>query len=114
MKSSQGGFMNGKVMFVVIAVLVGAIGYYLWSQIPPTPKEQTLSGYTQGLQNSEKKAQTVASTANVENVQQAVEKYKVMKGTNPPSLQDLVPEYLDHVPGGLQYDAGTGTVSAAQ
>jgi len=43
-----------------------------------------------------------------------VEKYKGDKGTLPASLQDLVPNYIDHIPGGLQYDPGTGKVTVAQ
>ncbi|HEY5039145.1 MAG TPA: hypothetical protein VIJ93_08760 [bacterium] len=104
----------GKIIFAVVVLVVGAVGYYLWNQVPDTPKEQTLTGYTQGLKDSEDKAKAVAATTNVENVQGAVHKYSSMKGSNPASLQDLVPEYLDHVPGGVNYDPATGTVSAAQ
>jgi hypothetical protein len=93
---------------------VGAGGYYLWNQIPDTPKSQTLGGYTQTLHNDEVRAQAVASSVNSSSVDQAIRKYKADKGNFPASLQDLVPDYLDHVPGGFQYDASTGAVSPAQ
>jgi hypothetical protein len=56
----------------------------------------------------------VASSVNHSSVDEAIRKYKSDKGNLPASLQDLVPDYLDHVPGGLQYDSSTGTVSPAQ
>jgi hypothetical protein len=101
-----------KVIWVLIILAVAGGAYYFWNQIPDTPKEATLSGYTNTLHNQEMKAQAVASSTNVTSVQQAVNTYKANKGVVPPSLQDLVPDYMDHVPGGLQYDASTGTVSA--
>jgi len=106
--------MGWKFIFLIALVVVGWIAYYLWNQIPETPKSQTLSGYTQALQNDLKKAERVASNANVENVQGAVNKYRSMKGASPASLQDMVPEFMDHIPGGLNYDPATGTVSASQ
>lgn len=106
--------MNSKLFWLLLLVLVGGIGYYIWSQIPDTPKSQTLGGYTQTLHNDEVRAQAVASSTNLSSVQQAVNKYRADKGSLPASLQDLSPDYLDHVPGGLQYDASTGTVSVAQ
>ena len=106
--------MSWKFILVVVILIGGGIGYYLWTQVPETPKEQTLTGYTQGLKASEDKAAAVASTVNVENVQAAVEKYKSMKGSNPPDLHALVPEYIDHIPGGVAYDPATGTCSAVQ
>lgn len=106
--------MSWKFIFFVVVMVGVAVGYYLWKQIPPTPPEQTLPGYTNALKNDLKKAEAVALNANVENVQGAVNKYRSYKGASPASLQDLVPEFLDHIPGGLNYDPATGTVSAAQ
>jgi hypothetical protein len=103
----------GKLILFAVVLAAGSIGYLLWNTKPDTPPQQTLTGYTQGLQSSEQKAEAVASGANVENVRMAVEKYKNEKGASPASLQDLVPNYLDHVPGGVQYDPATGVVSAA-
>lgn len=105
--------MGWKSIFFLALLIAGGIGYYLWGKIQEAPKEATLPGYTNALRNDELKAQAVAGQANVENVQGAVNKYRSLKGTAPASLQDLVPEFLDHIPGGLQYDASTGTVSAA-
>jgi hypothetical protein len=104
----------GKLILVVVVLVGGAIGYYLWNQVPETPKDATLTGYTQGLKESEDKARAVASTSNVENVQGAINKYRAMKGSNPATLQDLVPDYIDHIPGGVAYDPATGNASAAQ
>lgn len=106
--------MGWKTVFIVALLIVGAIGYFLWGKVQEAPPEATLPGYTNALKNDELKAQTAASTANVLTVQEAVNKYREMKNSNPSSLQDLVPEYLDHIPGGLQYDASTGTVSPIQ
>jgi hypothetical protein len=106
--------MSSKLIWLLVLVAAGAGGYYLWHQIPDTPKSQTFTGYTQNLQNDVVKAQTAASSMNTTSVQEAVKKYKVDKGSLPASLQDLVPDFLDHVPGGLQYDPATGAVSAAQ
>jgi len=106
--------MGWKTVFVLALLIVGAVGYYLWGVIQEAPKEATLPGYTNALKNDELKAQAAAATSNVQTVQEAVNKYRTMKNSNPSSLQDLVPEYLDHIPGGLQYDSSTGTVSAAQ
>lgn len=106
--------MGWKSVFAIALLIVGAIGYYLWGKVEKAPKEATLPGYTNALKNDELKAQAAASTANVQTVQEAVNKYREMKNSNPASLQDLVPEYLDHIPGGVQYDASTGTVSAVQ
>ena len=103
----------GKLILFAVVLAAGSLGYLLWNTKPDTPPQQTLTGYTQGLQSSEQKAEAVASGANVENVRMAVEKYKSEKGAPPASLQDLVPSYLDHVPGGVQYDPATGAVSAA-
>ena len=66
----------GKLIFAVVLLVGGAIGYYLWNQVPETPKDATLTGYTQGLKHSEEKAQAVANTANVEIVQGAINKYQ--------------------------------------
>jgi len=106
--------MSSKLFWLLLLLALGAGGYYIWKQIPDTPKNQTLGGYADTLHNDEVKAQAVASSTNVVSVQQAVDKYKADKGSLPASLQDLVPDYLDHVPGGLQYDSSTGTVSVAQ
>ena len=106
--------MSWKFILIVVALIGGSIGYYLWHQVPDTPKEQTPAGYIQNLQRSEQKAKDAVSTANLQDVQNAVEKYKTEKGAFPPSLQDLVPQFLDHVPGGFQYDPATGVVSVAQ
>ena len=106
--------MSWKFILVVVILIGGGIGYYLWNQVPETPKDATLTGYTQNLQRDEQKARAAVSTDNVQQVQQAIEKYKTMKGSNPASLQDLVPEYIDHIPGGVTYDAASGTASAVQ
>ena len=101
----------GKLILFAVVLAAGSVGYLLWNTKPETPPQQTFTGYTQGLQSSEQHAEAAASTANLENVRMAVEKWRNEKGSNPASLQDLVPNYLDHVPGGVQYDPATGTVS---
>ena len=106
--------MDWKVIFLVALLIVGGVGYYLWGKVEQAPPEATLPGYTNALKNDEIKAQAAAATANIGIVQEAVHKYHSMKGSLPATLQDLVPEYIDHIPGGLQYDAATGTVSVAQ
>lgn len=106
--------MGWKTIFVLALLIAGGIGYYLWGTIKQAPESATLPGYTNALKNDEIKAQAAAATSNVQTVQEAVNKYRGMKGSNPSALQDLVPDYLDHIPGGLQYDASTGTVSAGQ
>ena len=103
-----------KVIWVVVILAIAGVSYYVWNQIPDTPKSQTLGGYVHTLQNDEMKAKAVASTMNHNSVDDAVRKYKADKGAYPASLQDLVPDYLDHVPGGVQYDPATGAVSGAQ
>jgi hypothetical protein len=101
-----------KVIWLLVFLALGGAAYYFWKQVPDTPKEATLGGYVNTLHNDEVKAQAVASSTNVISVQQIVNKYKTDKGSFPSSLQDLVPDYLDHVPGGLQYDSTTGMVAA--
>lgn len=105
--------MNPKIFWLLLVVLLGGVGYYIWLQIPDTPKSQTLGGYVENLHADEKRAQAVAVSVNLSEIQRAVEKYKGDKGNLPASLQDLVPDYMDHVPGGLQYDSSTGAVSPA-
>ena len=105
--------MNPKLFWLLLIVLLGGVGYYIWSQIPDTPKSQTLGGYVENLHADEQRAQAVASSVNLSEIKRAVEKYKADKGALPASLQDLVPDYMDHVPGGLQYDSATGAVSPA-
>jgi len=104
----------GKLIFVVVVLVVGGVGYYLWNQTPDTPKDATLDGYAHSLQNDEAKARAAVATSNIQTVQEAVRKYQTMKGSLPPTLQALAPEYIDHIPGGLQYDPATGTVTVAQ
>ena len=106
--------MGWKFIILVAVLIVGGIGYYLWNQTPDVPKEATLDGYAHSLQRDEQKAQAAASTANLDVLRVAIEKYRSMKGSNPSSLQDLVPEYIDHIPGGVQYDPASGTVSPVQ
>jgi hypothetical protein len=106
--------MNMKLIFLLIVLVGGGVGYYLWNQVPDTPKEATLPGYTKALQEDEKKARVAAATANLASVQEAVNKYHAEKGSWPASLQDTAPTYIDHIPGGLEYDSATGTVSVAQ
>jgi predicted negative regulator of RcsB-dependent stress response len=106
--------MSWKFIFFVAIAIAGWVGWYIWKQVPETPVSQTLPGYTKALQRSQAKAETVASNANVLLVQEAVNKYRALKGSTPASLQDLVPELIDHIPGGVVYDPATGTVSAAQ
>jgi len=106
--------MSWKFILVVVILVVGGVGYYIWNQTPDVPKEATLDGYAHSLQRDEQKAQSVASSTNVQLVKEALEKYKSMKGANPASLQDLVPDYIDHIPGGVQYDPASGTVSPVQ
>jgi len=101
-----------KLFILLVILVLGGIGYYLWDTMQKAPKEATLPGYVNTLHNDELKAQAVAGHANVEIVQQAVNSYKNQKGTAPAALQDLVPDFIDHIPGGVQYDASTGTVSA--
>lgn len=104
----------GKLILLLVVLIAGGVGYYLFNQAPPPPKDATLGGYAHSLQNDEAKARAAVATTNIQAVQEAIGKYRTMKGGNPASLQDLVPEYIDHIPGGLQYDASTGTVSVAQ
>ena len=107
--------MSWKLILLVAVLIAGGVGYYLMNQAPAPPqKEPSLDSYAHSLQNDEAKARAAVATTNIQSVQEAVGKYRTMKGSNPSSLQDLVPDYLDHVPGGLQYDASTGTVSVAQ
>jgi hypothetical protein len=106
--------MNFKFALLLMVLISGGIGYYLWNKIPDTPKEATLPGYTKTLQQYEQKAGNTAATANLASVREAVNKYHSEKDAWPASLQDLAPTYIDHIPGGLQYDPATGTVSVAQ
>jgi hypothetical protein len=106
--------MSGKLILLLVVLVVGGGGYYLMNQAPAVPKDATLDGYAHSLQNDEAKARAAAATMNIQAVEEAVRKYRTMKGSNPATLQDLVPEYIDHIPGGFQYDASTGTVSVAQ
>jgi len=101
-----------KLFILLVIVVVGGIGYYLWTVVESAPKEATLPGYANALQRDEQRAQAVAGHANIEIVQQAVNSYKSQKGAPPATLQDLVPDFIDHIPGGVQYDPATGTVSA--
>ena len=105
--------MSGKFILAVVVLVGGLVGYYLWNQVPPPPKDATLGGYVNTLNVAEQKAKSVASADNVKEAQGAIERYKVDKGTNPPSLQDLVPMYMERVPGNVAYDPGSGTVTAA-
>ncbi len=104
----------GKLFLILLVLVLAGVGWYLWTIVAEAPKEATLPGYTNALKNDEQKAQRVAGAANAENVQGAVEKYRSMKGSNPSSLQDLVPDYIDHIPGGILYDPATGKVSSGQ
>jgi hypothetical protein len=106
--------MISKLFWLLVLVALGWGAYYFWNQIPDTPKNQTLGGYVDTLQRDEAKAKVAASNVNVTIVQQAINKYKADKGNLPASLQDLAPDYLDHIPGGVQYDPSTGAVSPAQ
>ena len=106
--------MGWKSLFVFLLLLIAGIAYYLWNVLKEAPQDATPTGYTNALKNDLTKAQNVAGAANLDTVKSAVEKYRSDKGSLPSSLQDLVPNYLDHVPGGLQYDSSTGTVSVAQ
>lgn len=105
--------MNWKFIIVLMALVGGSIGYYLWHKVPEVPEKNTLGGYTKTLQIAEQKADAVSSAMNVKEAQGAVDRYRSEKGSTPASLQDTVPEFMDHVPGGLVYDASTGTVTAA-
>ena len=35
--------MSWKIIIVIVALIGGAVGYYLWTQVPETPPEQTSS-----------------------------------------------------------------------
>ncbi len=100
-----------KLFILILVLVVGGIGYYLWTVVESAPKEATLPGYTQTLHNDEQKAREVMGHANLDAIRGAITNYRSQKGTNPASLQDLVPDFIDHIPGGIQYDPGTGTVS---
>lgn len=104
----------GKFIFGVVILVLAGVAYLMWSKMEEAPKEATYDSYTKRVVAQEQKAKDVASSTNVENVHDAVEKYKSMKGGNPASLQDLVPEFLDHIPGGVGYDSASGAVSAIQ
>jgi hypothetical protein len=103
--------MNWKFIFVVVLLVVGGVGFYLFNQEPPKPPEP--DPMTERLHRYQDKAQVAVSADRVADVQAAIERYKVSKEANPTSLEDLVPHYLDHVPAGLQYDPASGVVSAA-
>lgn len=105
--------MSWKWILVVAVLVVGGGAYYLIHQQPDIPKEATLDSYTKRVVEQEHKAEVAVSADKVKDAQAAVERYKADKESNPPSLQDLVPHYMDHVTGGLQYDPATGVVSAA-
>ncbi len=105
--------MNWKFIIVLMAAVGGWVGYYLWHKIPDVPKEATYDAYTKNVIAQEQKAKDVVSVDNVKDMQNAVERYRSEKSALPSSLQDLVPEFTDHVPGGLAYDPSTGVVSAA-
>ena len=106
--------MNWKTIVVIVVLLLGGLIYYLKSTTPENPKETAVGGYVNGLQQDEAKAREAAGLANLNIVKGAVEKYRMEKGSNPASLQDLVPNYMDHVPGNVTYDPSSGTVSVAQ
>jgi hypothetical protein len=106
--------MSWKAVFLLALFVVGAIGYFLWGKIEQAPPEATLPGYTNALKNDELKAQAAVAGAQLEGVKSAVEKYRSDKGSLPPTLQDLVPNYIDHIPGGITYDPSSGNVSVAQ
>ena len=106
--------MDWKVIFLLALLIAGGVGYYLWGKVEQAPPEATLPGYTNALKNDEAKAQAAAASMNLQAVQEAVRKYHEAKGSFPAALQDVAPEFIDHVPGGLQYDPATGTVSVAQ
>lgn len=77
----------GKLFFLLLLLVLGGVGYYLWTTMEAAPPEATLPGYANALRNDEHRAQVAASGMNTENVQAAVEKYKNMKGSLPGSLQ---------------------------
>ena len=103
-----------KLLLLLVVMGVGAAGYYVWNMAPPTPQDATFSGYTQRVITSEQKAKAVVSESSLKDVQDAIEKYKTDKGSLPGSLQDLVPSFIDHIPGGIGYDPASGAVSAIQ
>ena len=106
--------MGWKAIFLLALLVAGAIGYYLWEKVEQAPPEATLPGYTNALKNDEIKAQAAAAGAQLDVVKSGVEKYHSDKGSFPAALQDLVPNYIDHIPGGITYDPATGNVSVAQ
>lgn len=104
----------GKFIVVVALLIGGGIFYYLWNKEPGERKDTSLDKYMDRTLAAERKASAVLTADRLRNIQSAVDRYRVdHAGSPPPSLQDLVPQYLAHVPGGLQYDPASGTVSAA-
>jgi len=103
--------MSWKFIAVVAVVVAGAVGYYLWTKTPEVPESSTFKGYTRSLTAAEQKAQAVLEADRFARVREAVEKFKMEKGEYPATLQDLVPNFIGQVPGGLSYDPSSGTVS---
>ena len=103
--------MSWKVIIVLAAVVAGTIGYYIWNKTPDVPEDATFRGYTRNLTAAEQKAQAVLDADRFARVREAVEKYKMEKGEYPATLQDLVPQFMGQIPGGLAYDPSSGTVT---
>jgi type VI protein secretion system component VasK len=103
----------GKFIVVVALLIGGGIFYYLWNKEPGNRKDTSLDKYMDRTIAAEQKASAVLSADRLRSVQSAVDRYRVDHGSPPAALQDLVPQYLAHVPGGLEYDPVSGTVGAA-
>jgi len=103
--------MSWKVIIVLAAIVAGVIGYYIWNKTPDVPESSTFRGYTRSLTAAEQKAQAVLDADRFARVREAVEKYKMEKGEYPATLQDLVPQFMGQIPGGLAYDPSSGTVT---
>ncbi len=105
-----------KKLLVIAVLAAGGYGIYWWlEQYAGKAVTEATSGQVERGQEAVEKARTVAAGAAVQAVRSAVEAYRAATGSWPASLQELVDKgYLQNVPGGINYDPATGTVSAAQ
>lgn len=93
---------------IIVLLFVGAKWLKTWDM----DKDDTLPGYTTGLQRSRLKAVTAVEASNLQALTDAVWKFKADQERFPASLQELVDAgFIDRVPRGFDYDPATGRVS---